>query len=210
MINTVAEFLNQGGMYMWVILSIGGIALAVTIERMVFYLVTCKVNHSEMVAEITTAISYDSYSKPKDQLKLGKAPVHKMIHTALERYAQGFTYTEIQQGVEEVALSEVPRFAKRLNNLGMCANIATLTGLLGTIFGLQVSFSSLQLADGAEKATALANGIAVAMNTTAMGLIVAIPCMVAFTQLSNLQTKLTEQTDEVTVKILNFIEQKIS
>ena len=45
--------------------------------------------------------------------------------------------------MEEAAIQQVPRLSQRLNYLSLFANIATLLGLLGTITGLQLSFSSL-------------------------------------------------------------------
>jgi len=108
-----------------------------------------------------------------------------------------------------VAIQEVPRFARRINYLAMFANIATLTGLLGTIFGLQRSFSSLAVAEASEKAAMLASGISQAMNTTAFGLMVAIPCLIAYAKLSNLQASRTEELDACSVRLLNFVESKL-
>jgi biopolymer transport protein ExbB len=210
MIETTAKFFNEGGVFMWIILGVGAFALAVIFERLFFFLIICRGNSRKLVADVAKAIGDNKLDKAVSLTELNKSPVVKLMGVAVHRYNSGLAYEEIQQGVEESAIKEIPRFSTRLSSLGMFANIATLTGLLGTIFGLQVSFSSLQLAEGAEKATALANGIAQAMNTTAMGLIVAIPCMIAFTQLSNKQSSLTEDLDEATVKLLNFLEKKMA
>jgi biopolymer transport protein ExbB/TolQ len=208
MIETAAKFFNEGGAFMWVILGVGAFALAVIVERLFFFFVTCRGNPRQLVSRIAKAIGNNNTEEAAKIVSSKKSPIHKLIKVAVQRYHKGLAYEEIQQGVEEAAIKEIPRFSSRLSSLGMFANIATLTGLLGTIFGLQVSFSSLQLAEGAEKATALANGIAQAMNTTAMGLMVAIPCMIAFTQLSNVQASLTEDLDEATVKMLNYLEKR--
>ena len=166
---------------MWIILGVGAFALAVIVERLIFFFITCRGDSRGLVAGIAKAINHNKNEDALKTVSVKKSPVHKLLKVAVQRYVKGLPYEEIQQGVEESAIKEIPRFSSRLSSLGMFANIATLTGLLGTIFGLQVSFNSLQLAEGAEKATALANGIAQAMNTTAMGLLVAIPCMIAFT-----------------------------
>ena len=208
MIETAAKFFNEGGTFMWIILGVGAFASAVILERLYFFFVTCRGNSRGLVSRIAKAISNDNPEEAEKIASSKKSPVHRLLNVAVQRYKKGLAYEEIQQGVEEAAIKEIPKFGTRLSSLGMFANIATLTGLLGTIFGLQVSFNSLQLAEGAEKATALANGIAQAMNTTAMGLMVAIPCMIAFTQLSNVQAGLTEDLDEATVKMLNYIEKR--
>jgi biopolymer transport protein ExbB/TolQ len=208
MIETTAKFFNEGGAFMWIILGVGAFALAVIAERLYFYFITCRGNARSLVADAARAISNGRVEQAVKMTAKKRSPVQRLLNVALQRYEKGMDYQDIQQGVEESAIKEIPRFGSRLSSLGMFANIATLTGLLGTIFGLQVSFSSLQLAEGAEKATALANGIAQAMNTTAMGLLVAIPCMIAYTQLSNVQGSLTEDMDEATVKMLNFLEKR--
>lgn len=210
MIETAAKFFNEGGSFMWIILGVGAFALSAIIERLIFFYITCRGNSRHLIAEIAKAIGNDDNERAVKITAKNKSPLSNIIKVAIQRYNRGLTYEEIQQGVEETAIKEIPRFSAHLSSLGMFANIATLTGLLGTIFGLQVSFNSLQLAEGAEKATALANGIAQAMNTTAMGLIVAIPCMIAFTQLSNIQAALTENLDEATVTILNFLQNKMA
>ena len=81
----------------------------------------------------------------------------------------------------DIALSEViPALGKRLGYLAMIANVATLVGLLGTILGLIQSFEAVASADPANKSEMLANGISLAMNTTALGLSVAIPVMIFY------------------------------
>jgi biopolymer transport protein ExbB/TolQ len=97
---------------------------------------------------------------------------------------------------------------QRLNYLSLFANVATLLGLLGTIGGLQVSFSSLAAAEAAKKATMLAAGISQAMNTTAFGLIVAVPCMIMYTALSNKRDRLLKDLDEAVVRLTNYLKRR--
>jgi biopolymer transport protein ExbB/TolQ len=210
MTEIAAKFFNEGGTFMWIILGVGAFAMAVIVERLFFFFLSCRGNTRQLVGELAKAIGADDLKKASKIVEKRNSPVHRLLNVAIQRYRKGMSYDEIEKGVEEHAIKEIPRFSNRLSSLGMFANIATLTGLLGTIFGLQVSFNSLKLAEGAEKATALANGIAQAMNTTAMGLMVAIPCMIAFTQLSGIQARKTEDLDEATVRVLNMMEKKYS
>jgi biopolymer transport protein ExbB/TolQ len=92
----------------------------------------------------------------------------------------------------------------------MFANIATLLGLLGTIVGLQTLFDSLAVVTAEKKAQMLASGIATAMNTTAFGLIVAVPCMIMYTTLFNKQALITKDLDEAVTKLLNYLKKKKS
>lgn len=77
--------------------------------------------------------------------------------------------------------------------------------MIGTISGLQASFSSLAAVEASKKATMLAAGIAEAMNTTAFGLIVAVPCMVMYTVFYNKQAQLTKDIDQAMTRLMNFI-----
>ena len=209
MIETAAKFFTQGGGFMWLILGILAAALAVVIERAIFYLVICKTNSRQLVASAAKALNEDRADDAYAVVTEKKAPLNNILATAIDRYRQQFNYEDIRQSVDEVAIKEIPKLGRRLNYLALFANIATLAGLLGTIFGLQKSFSSLGLAEAAKKATMLASGISQAMNTTAFGLLVAIPCMIAFSVLSNKKAALTEDVDEAAVKMLNYMENKL-
>ncbi len=210
MIETIARFFSTGGAFMWIILAIFASALAVIIERLIFYLHTCRNDSTQMVADVAKALNADQPDQALAHVTTNTAPLNVILGTAISRWREGFTYPQIRQGVEEVAISEVPRLSQRVNYLAMFANVATLTGLLGTIFGLQQSFSSLAAAEASQKAALLAAGISQAMNTTAFGLIVAIPCMIAFSKLSNMQTRLVEEVDSSSVKILNYLAGRMS
>jgi len=89
----------------------------------------------------------------------------------------------------------------------MLANVSTLTGLMGTIYGLILAFDSISNpgVDAAEKATLLANGIAVAMYTTLAGLAIAIPSVIVYTIIHNKTTRIVDEIDEHTVRLINLI-----
>jgi len=126
----------------------------------------------------------------------------------VEAYAGGLAYEDIQEDVDEAAIKEMPRMTQRLNYLSLFANIGTLLGLLGTIVGLQDMFRSLAAVEAEKKAAMLASGISQAMNATAFGLIVAIPCMVMYTTLYNKQQQITKDLDEALVRLLNYFKKK--
>jgi biopolymer transport protein ExbB/TolQ len=94
---------------------------------------------------------------------------------------------------------------KRTHYLGLLANLCTLVGLLGTIFGLQEAFSALENADPSQKSKLLAKGITLALNATALGLISAMICMSAFTWLGSKANGLLEQIDETVLRLVNFL-----
>ena len=91
--------------------------------------------------------------------------------------------------------------------LAMISNVATLIGLMGTIYGLIAAFRSVSAPgiDASEKSRMLAAGIAVAMNTTLTGLLIAVPAILIYTFLHNKTVKIIDEIDEHTVKLINLI-----
>ena len=111
----------------------------------------------------------------------------------------------IQNAIDEASLEVIPMVTKRTNALPSIANVATLMGLLGTIIGMIMAFAAVANAAPDQKATLLTNSIAIAMNTTAFGLIVAIPCMLAHLFLSNVTKKILDEIDQYSVKLQNLL-----
>lgn len=203
---TFVRFMIEGGWVMWVILGVGAIALAISLERVIYLFLVNGKDSRRLVAVILEKVEEGKIQEAIHQVQRKKSPLRNLVRIALERYQEGASTEDIRKGVEEAAIKQVPRLSERLNLLSLLANVSTLLGLLGTIFGLQSAFHSLRLAEGAAKAQALAMGISTAMNTTAFGLIVAIPCMVAYTQLVNRQSRLTDDLDEATLRVLNTLD----
>lgn len=208
MLDLVATKFNEGGPFMWVILIVLAAACAIILERIIFYFIICRINGIKLVANVAQALNNNKVEDAKKMVYRKKNPLSVLFQTAVERYSAGMNIDDIQEGVDETAIKEIPKMSQRLNYLSLFANIATLLGLLGTIAGLQVSFSSLAAVEAAQKATMLAKGISQAMNTTAFGLIVAVPCMVLYTILSNKQKSLTKELDEAVVRLLNYMKKK--
>jgi biopolymer transport protein ExbB/TolQ len=207
MIQYVAAWFNGGGVFMWAILAVLAFAVAVTVERVIFYYIICRTRGTKIVALAARWLNVDKTEEAVAAVA-GSAPVNVMLATALDRYSTGMGSQEIQEGLEEVAIQEVLRLSERLNYLVLFANIATLLGLLGTIMGLQLAFSSLGTVEASKKASMLATGISELMVCTAFGLMVAIPCMISYTILNNRCTRLTKDLDESVVKFMNYLKKK--
>jgi biopolymer transport protein ExbB/TolQ len=109
--------------------------------------------------------------------------------------------------MEEGLMEIVPRLEARTPYIATFANIATLLGLLGTIIGLIQAFTAVANADPAEKADLLSASISVAMNTTAFGLISAIPMLIAFAFLQAKTAEIVDSLEMVSVKFLNIFRQ---
>ena len=112
---------------------------------------------------------------------------------------------EIQNAVDHAILSAMPKVNKWVSFLATTANVATLLGLLGTIFGLMRSFSAVAKATGAQKQILLAEGIAEALNATSFGLSVALFCLFAYGVLSAKQTTINEDIQKNSAKLVDLL-----
>jgi biopolymer transport protein ExbB/TolQ len=112
---------------------------------------------------------------------------------------------EIQSKMDEVFAVESEKLERRTGFLAMLANVGTLLGLLGTIVGLIQAFDAVATLNPVEKSMMLTKGVALAMNTTAYGLIMAIPALIMYAVLTNRSNRLQEDLSQATTKALNWL-----
>jgi len=133
----------------------------------------------------------------------------QVVLAALKKVAEtdAIDFRSVQNSVDEGTLEVIPKLQERTGFLAMIANVSTLIGLMGTIYGLIAAFRSVSAPgiDATEKSRMLAAGIAVAMNTTLTGLIIAVPAILLYTFIQNKTTKIIDEIDEHTVKLINLI-----
>jgi biopolymer transport protein ExbB len=112
--------------------------------------------------------------------------VASVVLAGLERY-QGseFGFAEYKAAVEEAGEDQTGRLYRKTEVLGLIGSIAPMLGLTGTVLGMIKAFNTIAQSGGAAKPDELAGGIGQALVTTLMGLIVAIPTMVAFSYYRN-------------------------
>lgn len=108
---------------------------------------------------------------------------------------------EVTRAMESSALSSMPRILGWTTYLQMLGNLGTLLGLIGTVLGMIDAFEGLGMTDSGAKQEVLARGIAIAMQSTALGLIVAIPATFLATMFQARQDRILDQVDEVTLSI---------
>jgi biopolymer transport protein ExbB len=200
-----ARWFVNGGVWMYPIAGISAFSVAIMLERLFYYYIHCRLNAKALMTQIVRLVRNGEMEQARQLCAKTKSPLAVILESALWHFQQQEPDQEIQNAVDEVALRELPRIQRRTHYLSLFANISTLLGLLGTIFGLQEAFSSLTAADPGQKATLLAKGIAIGMNTTAMGLIVAVPNMIMFSVLGAKANTIIEEIDESSVRLLNFL-----
>ena len=115
----------------------------------------------------------------------------------------------LQNAFDEAGLQTIYKIDGGLFWFDIIAQVATLLGLLGTIWGLMVAFKGLAVALPVDQQRVLTLGIQQAMGTTAMGLSVAIPTMFIKGFLSSRAEKIINDIDEYSVKMINQISNTI-
>jgi biopolymer transport protein ExbB len=205
MLPTIAKFFQDGGFWMYPIATVLAFSFAISAERAFYYYLHCRINAKALLTQIVRLIRSGEAEKARQLCSKLKSPLAVILECALWHYIQQEPDQEIQNAVDEVGLRELPKIQRRAHYIQLFANMATLVGLLGTIFGLQDSFAALAAADPSQKATLLAKGISLAFNTTAFGLIVAIFSMVLYQILGSKANVLIEEIDESSVRLLNFL-----
>jgi biopolymer transport protein ExbB len=203
MVSPITMFI-EGGAFMWIILIVFVFAMAIAFERLFFVVFRANINATAFMAQIQKLIMANNIDRA---IKLCNAEPHamlpKVVKAGLTRANR--TEKELENAITEVTLEIAPQVNKRTSYLGMLANVATLVGLLGTIMGLVMAFQAVAKASAETKQALLANGISVAMYTTAGGLIAAIPTMVLHSIISNKSNKILDDVDQYGLKTLNLL-----
>ena len=200
----IAEAFSDGGIWMYSILVVSIFALAIIIERFIFLFFKYNINGNAFMAQIQKLVMANNIDRAIKLCNAApSAALARVIKAGLTRANKG--EIEIQNAVEEATLEVVPVIQKRTNSLQAIANVATLLGLLGTIVGMIKAFRSLEKVSAEKRQEALGKAIGLAMNTTAFGLIVAIPCMLAHIFLSSVTKRIIDEIDQYSVKLENLL-----
>lgn len=180
------------------------IGIAIAIERWYFLRKSLYVNQ-KAYTDLLPLLSSKNYKEVQQYTNQSKSAIARIVLAAVETMQSSPRRDDIESAMQEGILETVPRLAKRTNYLSILANISTLLGLLGTIIGLIAAFTAVAHADPADKATLLSESISVAMNTTAFGLMVAIPLLLFHSLLQNKTVEIMDSIEMAGVKFLNAI-----
>lgn len=200
-----AKFMDDGGIFMWIILGIWIFGVAVAVERFKS-LFSYDVDGTSLMNEIKKNVLTNEVQTAIQSTSGSKALLASVMRSGLKRANQ--SKEQIQDALEASMLESIPFVEKRLHYLALVANVSTLIGLLGTIYGLIQSFAAVAAADAASKAELLALGISKAMNTTAFGLISAITIMVVHSILSSKAEKIIGDMEKCSVKLVDLLSTK--
>ncbi len=200
----LVDAFQKGGPFMIPLLVFGVFAAAIAAERLYYILFRANINGTAFFAQIQKLIMANNIDRA---IKLcnaePNAALPRVLKAGLTRANRGDI--EIQNAVDESLLEVFPQLTRRTPYLTTLANVATLTGLLGTIQGLILAFEAVAHASAETKQTLLASGISVAMFTTMSGLIVAVPTIILTSIITNKTTKIMDEVELYATKTVNLL-----
>lgn len=197
---------EPGFLFMWILLGVGVFGIAIVIERLVFLGSRSGYRVERFMSTVINHVRQDNIEEAKKVCDNAKRmSLAQVIKAGLSEASRGSEH--IRNSVDEATLKVIPELESRTNYLATIGNIATLLGLMGTIYGLIISFAAVGKPgiDAAEKSTLLASGIAAAMNTTFSGLMVAIPAIVMFALFKAKTQKIIDQIDQHSLSLVNLL-----
>lgn len=209
MFDIIIGFLQDGGAFIFPIALVLVIGLAITIERWLFLTKTLNANKKALLA-IQPALKSGQLDKISEAADKNNAPVLQVLQAGINRVSQTRRREDVEYAMEETLMEHMLGLEKRTPFLATLANIATLLGLLGTIMGLIAAFSAVASADPAEKANLLSASISVAMNTTAFGLITAIPLILFHSGLQSKTMSIIDSLEMSGRKLLNALASQVT
>jgi biopolymer transport protein ExbB/TolQ len=205
MYQTVVSFFQQGGPFMYPIAVVLGVGVAIALERYLFLANQTRINRRDF-ERILPLLKQRKQREIAALVQKSRSAMSRIVADGLNRRISSRRRDDIEYAMEEGLLEVLPGIERRTPYLATFANIATLLGLLGTIIGLIAAFTAVANADPAEKASLLSESISIAMNTTAFGLMAAIPLLLVHSVLQSKTSAIVESLEIAVVKFLNLME----
>ncbi|MBW1970195.1 MAG: MotA/TolQ/ExbB proton channel family protein [Deltaproteobacteria bacterium] len=202
--HSMLSFFQKGGVFMYPILFVFLTGMAVAVERW-FQLTRIRSLNRKTWNTIYPMLAKGEFDKVKTIANKDKSTISQMLGMGLARQGKVRRRADIEIAMEESMMEIIPRLEKRTPYVALLSNIATLLGLLGTIMGLIEAFTAVANANPAEKADMLSASISVAMNTTAFGLMSAIPLLLCHAKLMTTTGEIVNSLEMASVKALNSI-----
>jgi len=202
--SSMLAFFHKGGLFMYPILFVFMAGLAIALERW-FQLTRARTENRKMWNVLQPMLAKGDFEKAKAAVDKDRSTISQILGMGLARRGAVRRREDIEIAMEESMMEIIPQLEKRTPYVALLSNIATLLGLLGTIMGLIEAFTAVANANPAEKADLLSASISVAMNTTAFGLMSAIPLLLFHAKLTSTTGQIVDSLEMASVKALNSI-----
>lgn len=175
------DVLLKGGPILWVILLLAVPVLAILTER-ILYFRRIRTDEDKLLARVKGAVEKEHWDEVLAICDNVEAPLGGLIRAAVEN--RNLKDEELREAVHDAAVKELPGIEHTIQAVNVIGNISPLLGLLGTVSGIINSFNVLGQFGAVSDPSVLAKGISEALLTTAAGIVIAVPSMVAYAWLA--------------------------
>ncbi|MFZ4738588.1 MAG: MotA/TolQ/ExbB proton channel family protein [Bradymonadia bacterium] len=201
------EIFRDGGVPLYInVLVVSVITIAIIVDRSIAMVKHSRLDVEHFTKMIVKLVKQGNVDQAQKLCNSTTHPMAKVCRAGLSKAESGMM--EISASIEEEMMRAAPELEKRISALWAMANIATLIGLIGTIFGLITSFKGLEGISPEEKSAFLARGISEALNNTAIGLSIAVACMIGHLILSSMSKKVLHHMELNASVLENFLLQR--
>ncbi|MFQ5355277.1 MAG: MotA/TolQ/ExbB proton channel family protein [Mariprofundaceae bacterium] len=195
------EFFHQGGTVIYVLLGCSILALTIIFERS-WSLRRSAVIPGQDVEAIERTIRAGKVAEAVQICQNRNTAMSRILWVALQN--RGVSRPVMKEILEETGRQEVAHLERYIGVLGVISAIAPLLGLLGTVIGMIEVFQVVSV-EGVGKADVLAGGISKALNTTAVGLTIAIPALVAYRMFESRVDHLVLEIEQYALRFVELL-----
>ena len=203
-LDIIVNFFKQGGAFLYPIALVWVVGLVIAVERFI-YLNKVGGGNKSFWGELQPLLEGGRFKEALAAATASDTALAQVMRYGLSRIPGSRRRDDVEKAMEESLIEIIPRLEQRTHYLATFANIGMLMGLLGTVIGLINAFAAVAQSNPAEKASLLAASISVAMNNTALGLVVAITLLLSHIYLETRTTELTDSLEVATVKVMNSL-----
>lgn len=209
----VMWFMFQGGFFMWPILIMGIFALGVVIERYRNLKMLTTDSH-ELRAEVLRLLNADKIEEALELCNRSQGPVPAILSVGLRRflvlkrlnYDAARIEEQVVKAMDDYGIHIVAALERHLPILGTIANVAPMVGSVGTVVGMVILFQDIAAKVGTVNiVVAAASGIRVKLLVTVWGLLVGIPCYVAFHYFTTVINRYVLQVEETATQLIEAV-----
>lgn len=194
---------SDGWQFMWIILAVGMIGIGFSIERFIYIVLKSGKGRAKFLADFGKLVSAKQYDQALSIANATNLPIAKVMASIVAARDGG--REAMTSASDAVFLTEAPRLTRYVSMISVMASVSTLLGLMGTIYGLIFTFDAVANRPAAERPKALADGIAIAMGTTLLGLLAAVPLLVIVGYLNLNSERIIQEMEEKGLKIINSL-----
>jgi len=197
------KFIADGGLMMYPLMAASVIVVAIIIDRYIYFR-NAEVDEKELFVNLKDKLRSHGPDASIAYCEETGGPLASIMKAGIQQH--GSARNKIEDAFERAALIEIPRLRRFLPALSTIGSIATLMGFTGTVMGMIKAFNSIANA-GTTSPGIVAGGIAEALTTTAVGLVIAIIAMVAYHYFSNRMDRILIELEKISRNLIDVLEE---